>query len=59
MLIKPHKPPEIIAGSEKGSDIDPWADLDKDEDQIEENQLSYMSAVSMCPSFTQIVFALV
>ena len=37
LLIKPRKPPEIIAGSDKGSGTNPFADLDKDEDLTEEN----------------------
>ena len=37
LLIELSKSPEMIAGSDKGSDIDPFADLDKDEDQAEEN----------------------
>ena len=31
LLIEPCKPPEMIAGSDKGSDSDPFAELDKDE----------------------------
>ena len=37
LQIKPHKSPEMIAGSDKGSDTDSFTDLDKDEDQTEKN----------------------
>ena len=35
--IEPRKSPEMIAGSDKGSDTDFFADLDKNEDKTEEN----------------------
>ena len=37
MLIEPRKSHEKIACSDKGFDTDPFADLDKDEDQTEKN----------------------
>ena len=37
LLIELCKSPEMIAGSHKGSDTDPYADLDEDEDQAEKN----------------------
>ena len=37
LQIAPRKSPEMIAGSDKGSDTDSFADLDEDEDKIEEN----------------------
>ena len=37
LLIESRKPPGMKAGSDKGSDTDPFTDLDKDEDQTEEN----------------------
>ena len=36
LLIESHKPPGMKAGSDKGSDTDPFT-LDKDEDQTEVN----------------------
>ena len=37
LLIESRKPPGMKAGSDKGSDTDPFTGLDKDEDQTEEN----------------------
>ena len=37
LLIELCKSPVMIAGSDNGSDTDPFADIDKDEDQTEEN----------------------
>ena len=37
LLNEPRKPLEMIAGSDKCCDTDPFADLDKDVDQTEEN----------------------
>ena len=37
VLIEPRKSPEKIACSDKGSDTNPFADLDKNEDQTEKN----------------------
>ena len=37
VLIEPCKSHEKTAGSDKGFDIDLFADLDKDEDQTEKN----------------------
>ena len=51
LLIEPHKSPEIIAGSDKDSDANPFADLDKDEDQTEVHvpKLQYSPSDSICP----------
>ena len=51
LLIKPHKPSELIASSDKGSDTYPFADLDKDEDQAEKTWAPWVQ-VSMCQSFS-------
>ena len=48
------KSPEMIAGSDKGSDINPFADLDKHEDQAEKNWAPWLQ--SMCAKAS--VFAL-
>ena len=37
LQIEFRKSPEIIATSDKGSDTNPFTDLDKDEDQAGEN----------------------
>ena len=62
VLIEPHKSPEKTAGSDKGFDTDRFADLDKDEDHANKEELGSMGAVSMCESFNirpRTVFALV
>ena len=55
LLIEPCKPSEMIAGSGKGSDTDPFADLDKDKNQTEENWAPWVQAACAKAS----VFALV
>ena len=55
LLIESHKPPGMKAGSDKGSDTDPFTDLDKDEDQTEENLAPWVQ--SACAKAS--VFALV
>ena len=42
LQIKPGKTSEMIASSDKGSDSDPFDDLDKDEDQTEETWASWV-----------------
>ena len=54
VLIEPRKSPEKIAGSSKGFDTDPLADLDKDEDQTEKNWAPWVQ--SACTNAS--VFAL-
>ena len=44
----------MIAGSDKGSDTDPFADLDKDEDQTEENLAPWVQ--SACAKASCLVF---
>ena len=46
LLIELRKSPEMIDGSEKGSNIHPFADLDKDKDQAEETWAPWLQ--SMC-----------
>ena len=36
---------EMIAGSDEGSDTDPFADLDKNKDQTEKNLASWVQSV--------------
>ena len=48
LLIQPRKSPKMIAGSDKGSDTDPFTDLDKDEDQTKENVQSACAKASVC-----------
>ena len=44
VLIKPRKSHEKIAGSDKGFDTDLFADLDKNEDQIEKNWAPWLQS---------------
>ena len=55
LVIESRKPPGMKAGSDKGSDTDLFADLDKDEDQTEENWPPWVQ--SACAKAS--VFALV
>ena len=55
LLIRSRKPPGMKAGSDKGSDTDPFTDLYKDEDQTEENWALWVQ--SACAKAS--VFALV
>ena len=50
LQIEPCKSPEMIAGSDKGSDTDPFADLDKDEDQTEKSWAQWVQVI-ICQSF--------
>ena len=53
LLIEPHRSPEKIAGSDKGSDTDPFTDQYKDEDQTEENWAPWVqSACAKLSVFT-------
>ena len=42
VLMEPCKPPEKIAGSDKGFATSLFADLDKDEDQTEKNWVPWV-----------------
>ena len=55
LLIESRKPPGMKAGIDKGSDTDPFTDLDKDEDQPEVNLAPWVQLACAKAS----VFALV
>ena len=53
-LIESPKPPEMLAGSDKGSDTDPFADLDKKWTEQSRTGLHGWSAYAKASVFTLI-----